>query len=256
MKKLYRKNELTFALVWIAIYVVVMNIAMNLCGGFDHLESKTPGEILAPVFCILLLAVWLTGWIAKQNLTEKYGLCRFRGKPISWLFFLPLILMSGVNLMNGVGYSAPVAVSLLMMVNMAAAGYVEEPIFRGFLFRAMEKENLRSAIIVSSVTFGVGHLVNLMNTADTFGVILQVCYAVVIGFLFTVMVYKGKSLWPSILSHVFINGSSVFAREDGWFSKRIAALFGETAYAEPLCSALLIILLAGGYAWWLWKKAE
>ena len=40
MRKLYEKNELTFALVWIGLYVVVMNIALQFCGGFDDLARK------------------------------------------------------------------------------------------------------------------------------------------------------------------------------------------------------------------------
>ena len=147
------------------------------------------------------------------------------------------------------------AVSLLMAVNMAAAGYVEEVIFRGFLFRTMAKDNLKSAIIVSAITFGAGHIVNLLNTADIFGVLLQVCYAIVIGFLYTVIVYKGGSLWPCIASHMFVNGSSVFAAEQGPFTSLVAAVFGHTApNLVQACSAALIILLSGSYAWWLWKK--
>ena len=72
-------------------------------------------------------------------------------------------------------------------VNLAVGGYVEEIIFRGFLFRAMEKDNLRNAIIVSAITFGAGHIVNVFNTADIWGVLLQVGYAIVIGFLYTVI---------------------------------------------------------------------
>ena len=143
-----------------------------------------------------------------------------------------------------------------MAVNLAVGGYVEEIIFRGFLFRAMAKDTLRTAIIVSAVTFGVGHIVNLANTADTIGVLLQISYAIVIGFLYTMIVWKGGSLWPCIASHVFVNGSSVFALEHGPFHKLIASLFGQaTTQMTDLCSALLIILISGGYALWIWKKA-
>lgn len=255
MKKLYKKSEVGFALVWIGIYVVVMNIAMQVCGGFDDLASKTVRQMLAPVACITMLAVALTVWVVRNGLTEKFGLCGFRGSWKSFLFFIPLILMSCTNLKNGLGLTAPLAVTLLMMVNTAVAGYVEEIIFRGFLFRGMAKDNLPSAIIVSAVTFGVGHIVNLVNTADTIGVLLQVCYAVVIGFLYTVIVYKGGSLWPCIISHMFVNGSNVFALEQGPFTHLVQTVFGQGfANMEEICSAVLIMVISGGYAFWLWKK--
>ena len=257
MKKLYEKNEVGFALVWIGLYVVIMNIALQFCGGFDNLAEKTVGQLLVPVVCILALSVLSTVWITKNGLTEQYGLCRFRGNLRSWLWFVPLIVMSCINLKNGLALAAPVTVALLMTVNMAAAGYVEEIIFRGFLFRAMAKDHLKSAIIVSAVTFGAGHIVNLGNTADVAGVLLQVGYAIAIGFLYTVIVYKGGSLWPCIISHMFVNGSSVFARETGMFGEAVHALLGTSSpLAQQICSAALIILLSGGYALWLWKKAK
>ena len=256
MKKLYEKTELTFALVWNGLYVVVMNIALQFCGGFDDLASKTARQVLDPVFCICVLAVVSTVWIIRNGLSEKYGLCRFKGSRKQFLYFIPLIIMSCVNLKNGLALNAPAGVLLLMMVNLAVAGYVEEIIFRGFLFPAMAKDKLRSAILVSAITFGAGHIVNLANTADTLGVLLQVCYAIVIGFLYTIIVYKGGSLWPCIASHMFVNGSSVFGLEQGPFADLVTAVFGQTSVdMVQVSSAVLIILISGSYAVWLWKKA-
>lgn len=256
MKKLYEKNELTFALVWIGLYVVVMNIALQFCGGFDDLASKTATQVLVPVICICVLAVVSTVWIIQNGLSEKYGLCRFKGRGQQFLYFIPLIIMSCVNLKNGLGLNAPAAVALLMMVNLAVAGYVEEIIFRGFLFRCLAKDNLRSAVLVSAITFGAGHIVNLANTADILGVLLQVCYAIVIGFLYTIVVYKGGSLWPCIASHMFVNASSTFALEQGPFRNFVAAVFGQASTdLVQICSSVFIMVVSGGYALWLWKKA-
>lgn len=257
MKKLYEKNPVSFALVWIGLYVIIMNIALQFCGGFDDLAGKTVPQLLIPVICIILLALAATLWVSKNGLTKEFGLCRFRGNARAFLWFLPLAIMSCINLKNGLSVSASLPVMILMAVNLAVGGYVEELIFRGFLFRGMAKDNLRSAIIVSAVTFGAGHIVNLLNTTDHFGVILQVAYAIVIGFLYTVIVYKGESLWPCIASHMFVNGSSVFASEKGLFSDLVTAVFGQTAIDLPqILSAVLIILISGSYALWLWKKAQ
>ena len=214
-------------------------------------------QVLAPVVCVTALAVFSTLWVIRNGLQAKYGLCGFKGSGQQFLYFIPLVVISCINLKNGLGLNAPLGVSLLMMVNMAVAGYVEEIIFRGFLFRAMAKDNLRSAVIVSAVTFGAGHIVNLANTADTLGVLLQVCYAIVIGFLYTVIVYKGGSLWPCVASHMFVNGSSVFALEQGIFNEMVATVFGHSSTdLVQTVSAILIMAISGGYALWLWKKTE
>ena len=77
-----------------------------------------------------------------------------------------------------------------------------------------------------------------------------------IGFLYTVIVYKGGSLWPCIASHMFVNGSSVLGMEQGPFADLVAAVFGPTSVdMVQVSSAVLIILISGSYAVWLWKKA-
>lgn len=257
MRKLYEKKPVAFALVWIGLYVVVMNIALQFCDGFDDLASKTVPQMLVPVICVTVLAIAATVWILRNGLAEQMGFCKFKGNLTAFLWFIPMIVMSCTNLKNGLALTAPLGVSLLMMANIMISGYVEEIIFRGFLFRGMAKTNLRSAIIVSAVTFGAGHIVNLFNTSDILGVFLQVCYAIVIGFLYTIIVYKGGSLWPCIASHVFVNGSSVFAPQQGPFTSLIAAIFGNsTPELVEICSSILIILISGSYAIWLWKKTD
>lgn len=255
MKKLYEKSPLTFALLWIGLYVVVMNIALQFCGGFDNLAEKTVPQLLVPVICSLALAAAATVWTLRNSLGEKFGLCKLKKAPKTFLWFIPLVLMSCINLKNGLYLPAPLPICLLMAANLALGGYIEELIFRGFLFRTMEKDGLTTAIIVSAVTFGAGHIVNIFNTSDIFGVLLQICYAIVIGFLYTVIVYKGGSLLPCVASHVFVNFTSVFAPENGPFAQFVSTLFGSTsALLTEACSAFAIILISGSYALWLWKN--
>lgn len=56
---------------------------------------------------------------------------------------------------------------------------LEEVICRGFLFVSVAKDNVKSAIIISSVTFGVGHLINLYNSSgmDLAANLCQICFA-------------------------------------------------------------------------------
>lgn len=256
MKKLYEKDEVWFALVWIGLYVVLMNVALQFCGGMDDLAGKNAGQVAVPVVCGLALAASSTGWILRNGLAEKYGLCAFRGSWKAFLYFVPLIAVSCINFIDGVGLNAPLGVSVLMAANMAIAGYVEEIIFRGFLFRGMARGGLRSAVIVSAVTFGAGHIVNLVNTSDILGVLLQVCYAIAAGFMFTMIVYKGGSLIPCIVSHMVINGASVFALEGGPFTRLVGAVTGQTTpEMVQAVSAMVLLVVSGAYAWWLWKKA-
>ena len=97
---------------------------------------------------------------------------------------------------------------------MINVGFIEEIIFRGFLFKMMEKHNTKRAIIVSAITFGIGHIVNLLNGADLTPTLLQICYAISIGYLFVIIFYKSKSLIPAIITHMIFNSLSIFNVEN------------------------------------------
>ena len=78
----------------------------------------------------------------------------------------------------------------------------------------MEKDNVKTAIIVSSLTFGIGHIVNLLIGADFISTIIQIFYAISIGYLYVMIFYKSKSLIPCIISHSVFNSLGIFNVEN------------------------------------------
>ena len=75
----------------------------------------------------------------------------------------------------------------------------------------MEKNNTKNAIIVSSITFGLGHIVNLLNRAALIPTLLQVCYAATIGYMLVMVFYKSKSIISCIIFHTVFNALSIFS---------------------------------------------
>lgn len=208
MRKIYEKSELQFALIWIGIYVVLMSLADSVSQRIGVAKIVT-----APVCIGLVLVIYL--WICKNGLKEEYGLCPFQGSAGKYLFFIPLVLLASTNLWWGVRLNDSPVESTLYVVSMLCVGFLEEMIFRGFLFKALCRTNIKRAVVISSVTFGIGHIVNLLNGRDIPETLMQICYAVAVGLLFTVLFLKGKSLWPCIITHSAINSLSAFANEDG-----------------------------------------
>ena len=235
MKKLYEKNELTFSLLWIAAYVVLFSAADNLSASLGLAKSIT-----APVG--LLLSLFLFLWIRKNGLMEKYGLCPFRGNRKAYLYFIPLLLLMTANLWNGAAITVSAAEVALHILSMLCVGFLEEVIFRGLLIKALCKNSMKQAVILSSVTFGLGHIVNLLNGADVLPTLLQICYAVAIGFLFVIIFCKGKSLLPCILAHGVINSLSIFSIE------------GSQTF--QLITAIALCVIPIGYALWIVKNSE
>ena len=124
---------------------------------------------------------------------------------------------------------------------MFCVGFLEEMIFRGLLFHAMFKDGAGTAIIVSSVTFGIGHIVNLFNGsgAELLPNLLQVIYAMAAGFMFVMIYYRTRSLIPCIVTHGVFNALSIFSNEAGMTDQR------------QIISCVLITIIAGGYALYL-----
>ena len=96
-------------------------------------------------------------------------------------------------------------------------------------------------IILSSITFGIGHIVNLVNGSGTelLSNILQIIYATAVGFAFVMIYCKTKSLVPCILTHSVFNGLSAFANEAAMTPQR------------QIISGVLLTVIAGGYALYL-----
>ncbi len=230
MKKLYEKSELGFALGWIGAYVVLFSLADGI--------SETLGveKVLTAPLGILMAAVLIV-WIMRSGLQEKFGLVKVQD-PKRFLYFLPLILPVSMNLWCGVQLNLTVPETVFYVLAMLCVGVIEEVLFRGFLLRAMSAQSMKWAVIVSSVTFGLGHIVNLLNGADFIPTLLQVIYATAMGFLFTVIVLRSGSLLPCIAAHSLVNALSAFAVQSDIVMQGIFA--GVLTVFAVIYSALLI----------------
>lgn len=216
MRKLYEKNALTFALVWIGIYVVLLSAAENLS---DALAKNAAAAALCAA-----MSVFLFLWLGKNGLRKRFGLCRPAGGAGRYLYYLPLLVLASVNLWCGVTQKLPAGITALFIFRMLCVGFLEELIFRGFLYKALCREGERKATVISALTFGIGHIVNLLNGAELVPTLLQIVYAVAVGFLFVVLFRRSGSLVPCILTHGVLNALSAFALEPDYRTQCIISL--------------------------------
>ena len=91
MKKLYEKNELTFAIGWIVVYCVLQSLAnpLNNAIGVAYAASAA--------FCVLQTVV-LFAFIRKNNLQKRYGLCKSPVPACRFLYYVPLLILASGNL--------------------------------------------------------------------------------------------------------------------------------------------------------------
>ena len=225
MKKFFEKSEIWFALFWIALYVGSMTFLRNLG---DDSPVMMAGLIVISALMLL--------FVVRNGLTDYYGLAGWAKNSRAMLWFIPLWIIAGCNLLNGIGPDYEVPGLIFAVISMAFVGFAEEMIFRGFLFKAMLKGgSVRTAVIVSSVTFGIGHIGNLLTGHELGETLLQIVYAVAVGFVFTLAFYKGGSLLPCILSHSLTDVFAVLGRDGGSSWLNVTAHVAVIALAAVYC---------------------
>lgn len=87
------------------------------------------------------------------------------------------------------------------LVGIVFAPFVEEIFFRGFLFQGFrQKYGWVSAMLLSSAVFAAAHL-DPVSLIPTF----------ILGLVLAYLYHRSNSLWPGIILHFLINGSSLCA---------------------------------------------
>lgn len=196
MKKLFEKNETLITILLITCYIVLNLFCINT---FDFKGLMING-ILSLIIILFILF---------NKLGSYFGLTRFPN-PKKYLYFIPLFILMSLNLWGGINRELSVEQIISHVGMMIFVGFLEEIIFRGFLFKLLEKDSLKLAVVVTTITFGIGHILNLFNGSDLIPTLIQICYTTATGYLFAILLIKGKSLWPCIITHSVVNSLSVF----------------------------------------------
>ena len=204
MRKLYEKRPILFAVLWILAYCLVM---APLKGEFGY-ESRWM------LLALLLFAAGGTAFVKANHLEEKLGLAGWPKNTKRFLYFLPMWILATGNLWDGFAPSYRGLPLLIAVLSMLLVGYVEELLFRGFLFKALLKSNRPAvAIVISALTFGMGHIVNLFAGQASFETAVQMLFAVAWGFVLTMVFYRCGSLLPCILAHAMIDAFSLLGAD-------------------------------------------
>ncbi len=107
-------------------------------------------------------------------------------------------------------FNVDLPTALLFAVFCLSIGFFEEMAFRGcaLMFLLRKRHNTRLgifvAILLSSVVFGLVHLVNLFETSPI-AVLLQIGYSALIGALCSVVLLVTHNIWLCVLLHGLYN---------------------------------------------------
>jgi uncharacterized protein len=220
-------------LLIIAVYLISGTAATLLKLGNSALYFYA--NLALTVLGILLLS-GLRWW-------KRAGFVRAQGRgqlSIFWLAFIPPV----VNLVIGGIHLPNLQVGLTFLVLALMVGFSEEVFFRGLIMRAILPHGAWKAAIISSLLFGLTHSLNVLSGSNSFYTLLQIGYALAIGFCFAAMAIRTGLIWPLVLAHFL---TDLF----GFWAGGLGSA-GVTS-AEIIIAAVYVVVFTA-YGLWLMLK--
>src|SRR5665648_84722 len=205
------KRPILFGLSFIVIYALVAALAYPVHflfpeNGVGQIFGETANKLI--VFGVFVLLLWRFGWLKSSGLTGK-------GSWKIWLITAVVLVYMGV--LELYAFTGSLTLSFpdppLALANLAlgfGTGLVEETLYRAVVLIAMisawglTKKGIVKAVALSSILFGMTHLLNLMIRPWQV-VLFQALVVSLPGIFYGALVLSGKSLWPAILIHWLTN---------------------------------------------------
>lgn len=146
-------------------------------------------EDLVELAAELFLAFLTVAIVTRMRLWRAIGLQTLRALSdlrFFWVLLFPVLiaLPAVVARLGGVEPARALERLAFWVVLAVLIGFVEEVCFRGLILRALAPRGIWLAAVVSSLLFGLMHVLNLLSGADLGGTLLQVGYATTMGFAF------------------------------------------------------------------------
>ncbi len=231
MGKLQENHPVWHAVAWIGIYILAVNIG-------DWLSEIVgiPNSMTSLV--LVLFSLWLVVHLTRRGWLRYYGVRAPRRDDFrSTLLYFPLVLIALMQFTKGLRADLTFTSVLLIIALMVCVGFLEELIFRGMLFRGIQRTStLTRAVVISGVTFGIGHVVNLARGMTLLEQSIQIGFGVVLGIVLALLfAVTGTIVWL-IAFHALLNIS------------------GNLTVADPGAELVMLAattLLCAGYAVYL-----
>ena len=187
--------------------VIVTYLLVGTAAHFTHVSNDGVAAIATTA-----LSVLAAGLLSALGWWRVVGFRR-AVSPRDLLWFLPLLLPVLLNLVVGLEFKELLLTFELLLIALLI-GFSEETIYRGLMLNALKARGPWTAAIITSVLFGVSHSLNLLSGKSGAEILIQVCYALAIGFGFAAVALRTGLLWPLILVHALIDFTSFLGRAE------------------------------------------
>lgn len=183
--------------------LVVTVVFKLLLPGFDSGAASGIGTAAASV--VMALAFWL--YFRKDGCKSILNGHKFLWAFLMMLPFLAVHYAGSFLSWRQFGFSGQFVTSLLAAL---APGFGEEMAFRGlgianYMRNAKDGKDIRTIFWISSVTFGLVHIMNISAGGDVLASCIQSVYAIGIGMILGAIYIRTGNLWPTIIAHTSLD---------------------------------------------------
>lgn len=204
-----KKYLLSGVVIVLFVLLLVFELGQNkIFGNMEHGDTiySIATRLLGGLACL----IFICSFSAKNILSFKTG---FK----SFLIFLPCMAIAinnfpFVTYFSGEAYiDSDVTTVMLYAILCFCVGFFEEMAFRGCIFTVILQRRKNRwidvfvSIVISSLIFGVIHLVNIFAGAGIGAVILQVGYSFLIGGMCSIILIKTRNIWYCVVLHAVYN---------------------------------------------------
>ena len=194
-KHLVRNTVL--ATITVLLFYFVQGAAVVM-GELDGLKAIATQATI--IWCCSLVAIVF--FLIKDHSLKNLGFQKpIAGASVEFLYYIPLIIVALAAFAGGIMFDNS-GLFIPNLIFTLGIGLTEELYFRGIICN-MWKQKEKTAILVSSVLFGLSHLLNVMGGAGLAETFLQIAFAFTYGIIMAFVILRTKSIWPCILLHAF-----------------------------------------------------
>lgn len=211
MKKWMEKQPITFSLMTMVLMIIVTILTYPLFTifGKEAIEIHYGGTLSRGItIAVLLLLVWRSGILQRSGIVAKASIKAWliTFSLLVYLVVIQMLIFTGsfkVDISNR-------SLSFALALSLLAGSIVEEILFRGIIFTTLRRKwqstllGLHKAALVSACFFGMIHLLNI-GTRSFPLVMAQSLVVILPGYVYALITFYSKSLWPAIFLHWLTN---------------------------------------------------
>lgn len=182
----------------LAVILFIVYLSQNILRNI-FVNMLAINELIATLITVMVFGALAIFLVKKDN----YFKVRCTSKTCITYIIIVTLILSVINLFP---FDLSIGITTLsVLFTMLFVGLIEELIFRGCIYKICdEKWGDQKAVILSSVLFGLIHIINVLND-DILMVVLQMVYATCIGIVYAMLMYKKQGIILCILAHAIIN---------------------------------------------------